>query len=573
MKRILKVMSNLKTELNVAIIFSIVYESIKVLPIFALKKIIDSILLVDSTLKEIFFLIGIFFFFLIVNNIISVVADVYYSKKVVKNELNFLELIEKKMLSLDIEYHEKNDTGSQISKIIKGANKLSEYSFYLVMDMFPIILQSIITIIIIFYQSPLIGVTYFLFSVLSSYTALYFTKKIQPFRLAWHKEYDGVVGVFAQSLLNIRTIKDFVREKYEASLLKKGIDKSLALFFVRISLHGKVEITRELLVTFGRISVIALAALFFFQNKITPGTFILIYTMSEKGFINLSRLGRTYTRMADAADPIIRVLDIFDNEPVIKEKKGAIRIKKVDEIIFDNVSYSYLEGVPVLKKINMKVPKNKIIALVGKSGSGKSTFVQLLMRHRDVEKGTILINGNDVREYNVADYRKRFSVVSQNIEIFNRSVKDNILFGEDMKREDLITKSKLAHAHEFIDRMPNKYNTLVGEDGLKLSGGQKQRLSIARALIGNPDILIFDEATSALDTESEKLIQKAIFGLRGKKTMIIIAHRLSTIEKADEIYVFDNGRIVEHGSYQDLIKSRGVFKKMVDLQTMGELRD
>ena len=222
-----------------------------------------------------------------------------------------------------------------------------------------------------------------------------------------------------------------------------------------------------------------------------------------------------------------------------------------------------------MRNVSFNIEPKKVIALVGKSGGGKSSVIKLLMRQYDVTSGNVLIDNFDVRDYYSEDYRRRIAIVSQNVEIFNRTIKENIAFSKpEASFSDIVRAAKLAHAHDFIKNLSEKYNTKVGKDGVKLSGGQKQRLSIARALLSDPDILVFDEATSSLDSGSEKLIQKAIFSIAGKKTMIIIAHRLSTIENADEIIVLGDGKILEKGNYKALMRRRGLFFKMVSLQRM-----
>ena len=208
-------------------------------------------------------------------------------------------------------------------------------------------------------------------------------------------------------------------------------------------------------------------------------------------------------------------------------------------------------------------PKGRAVT----GGNQSQRLTQILMRHYDVTSGGVLVDDIDIRNYRLEGFRKRVAIVSQNVEIFNRTIKENIAFSKsDASFAEVVKAAKLAYAHEFIIKFPKKYDTIVGKDGVKLSGGQKQRLSIARALLSNPDILIFDEATSSLDSESEKLIQKAIFSIAGKKTMIIIAHRLSTIEHTDVIIVLENGEIVEKGSYKELIRKKGNFYRMVSLQ-------
>jgi subfamily B ATP-binding cassette protein MsbA len=266
-----------------------------------------------------------------------------------------------------------------------------------------------------------------------------------------------------------------------------------------------------------------------------------------------------------------RIFEILDADEVIEEKPNAIRKKNfTNEIEYRNVSFKY-KSEYVLKDINCTISKGKIIALVGPSGGGKSTFVDLLPRFYDTNKGEILIDGINIREYKIDDVRSLMGIVTQEPILFNDTVFDNIAFGkDDVTEEDVIQAAKIANAHDFIMEMDEGYQSNIGDRGSKLSGGQKQRLSIARAVLRNPPILILDEATSALDTESERLVQDALARVMSNRTSIVIAHRLSTIIHADEIIVLQKGEIVERGTHQQLLGINGTYKKLYDLQTFEQ---
>ena len=241
------------------------------------------------------------------------------------------------------------------------------------------------------------------------------------------------------------------------------------------------------------------------------------------------------------------------------------------EIALENVSFSYDGKIPVLTDINLKIPKNRMVALVGASGGGKSTIADLITRLIDPDRGAVLIDGVDVREYTLNSYRRRLGVVSQESYIFNDSVLANICYGaEEISPERATEAAKVANAHDFIVQLPDGYNTVLGERGAKLSGGQKQRIALARALYKNPEILILDEATSSLDSESEKIIQNSINQIHEKYTIIAIAHRLSTIENADRIYVIEKGRLLESGTHWELVNSGGYYSRYYAMQYGGE---
>ncbi len=284
----------------------------------------------------------------------------------------------------------------------------------------------------------------------------------------------------------------------------------------------------------------------------------------------VKELSSVNNRIQESSAAADRVFEILDIEPNIKSIPDAVSKTGFNESIeFIDVSYRYEDSdEEVVKDINFKVNKGEIIALVGSSGSGKTTLVDLIPRFYDPIIGEIKIDGIDLRKIKLEDLRKLMGIVTQETVLFNESVVSNIAYGlEDYNLEDVIEAAKAANAHDFILHLPKSYNTIIGERGTKLSGGQRQRISIARALLKNPPIMIFDEATSALDNESEILVQEAIDRLMYQRTTFVIAHRLSTIRNANRILVLDNGRIVQDGKHEDLIKDdAGIYKKLYQMQ-------
>ncbi|MFT6165764.1 MAG: subfamily B ATP-binding cassette protein MsbA [Vicingaceae bacterium] len=281
-------------------------------------------------------------------------------------------------------------------------------------------------------------------------------------------------------------------------------------------------------------------------------------------------LSTAYYNIQKGAASTERIDAIINAENNIKDKQNARSISNfTDSVEYKNLTFSYGEK-EVLTNINLTVEKGKTVALVGQSGGGKSTMVDLLPRFYDPIKGGILLDGVDLREYKIKDVRALMGVVSQRSILFNDSIFNNIALGvENATMENVVAAAKIANAHEFIEKMTDGYESNIGDGGGKLSGGQQQRLSIARAVLKNPPIMILDEATSALDTESEKLVQDALFKLMQNRTSIVIAHRLSTIQNADQIIVIENGEIVEQGNHQELIEKQGKYKKLTDLQAFA----
>src|SRR5213075_3120483 len=245
----------------------------------------------------------------------------------------------------------------------------------------------------------------------------------------------------------------------------------------------------------------------------------------------------------------------------------------VQELRFDDVAFEYREGQPVVRDFSVTVPGGSVIALVGRSGAGKTTVTDLVARFHDPTRGRLLLNGNDIRDFKLRTYRDLLAIVQQDVFLFDGSVRDNIAYGRhDATEVEVEDAARRANAHEFIDKLPDRYETFVGERGVKLSGGQQQRLAIARAILARPQILILDEATSNLDTESEQLIQASMATLLAGRTTFMIAHRLSTIRRADLILVMESGRVIERGSHEELMNARGMYHGMVlrQMESHGE---
>ncbi|MBL4856927.1 UNVERIFIED_ORG: subfamily B ATP-binding cassette protein MsbA [Idiomarina abyssalis] len=306
-------------------------------------------------------------------------------------------------------------------------------------------------------------------------------------------------------------------------------------------------------------------------GELSAGAFTTLLTamiMLLRPLKQLTNVNSDFQRGIAAATSVFAILD----EPIEVDKGSRVVDRAAGDIVFDDVTFSYQKGdEPALQHINFKVDQGKTIALVGRSGSGKSTISNLLTRFYDVEQGRILLDGHNINDYKLKCLRRQFALVSQHVTLFNDTIANNIAYGasKDVSREDITKAAEQAYVTEFTDSMPKGLDTMVGENGVMLSGGQRQRIAIARALLQDAPILILDEATSALDTESERHIQDALGTLRKNRTAIVIAHRLSTIENADEILVMDNGEIIERGTHQQLLDQEGAYFQLHNLQFSG----
>ncbi|RYF78646.1 MAG: ABC transporter ATP-binding protein [Cytophagaceae bacterium] len=296
------------------------------------------------------------------------------------------------------------------------------------------------------------------------------------------------------------------------------------------------------------------------QSDLTAGEFVTYLALFSQVTRPAKDISNAFSSSQRGLVSGKRVLDLIDTQPAITDKPNAIQLTNfARDITFDNVSFAYEEGSPVLRNVNFRLEKGQTVALVGSSGGGKSTLADLVPRFYDPVSGAVRIDGHDLRDCQTTSLRNLMGIVTQESILFNDTVFNNIAFGSDATEAEVEQAARIANAHEFISNMPNGYQTTIGDRGSKLSGGQRQRISIARAVLRNPPILILDEATSALDTESEKLVQEALTRLMANRTTLVIAHRLSTIQHADQILVVHQGQLVEQGNHQELLANEGGF--------------
>jgi subfamily B ATP-binding cassette protein MsbA len=380
----------------------------------------------------------------------------------------------------------------------------------------------------------------------------------------------NILSIIEETISGIRIIKAFNAQKY---VNKKFDEQNSQYRAILKSMWNKKELASPISEFLG-VTVVVLVILYggqlVLQNKsdLNASEFITYIILYSQILVPAKNISSALTSIQRGIASGERIFAILDTPVKIEEDPNAISISDFKgKISYENVSFQYAEK-KVLDNINLDVEKGKMIALVGASGAGKSTMADLLPRFYDVTEGAITIDGIDIRKIKLSDLNHLMGIVTQESILFNDTVFKNISFGnESATEEQVIEAAKIANAHEFIDKLEEGYYTNIGDRGAKLSGGQRQRLSIARAVLKNPPILILDEATSALDTESERLVQEAIQNLMKNRTSVVIAHRLSTIQYADQIIVMQAGKIIERGTHTELLALNGMYRKLSEMQS------
>jgi subfamily B ATP-binding cassette protein MsbA len=474
--------------------------------------------------------------------------------------------------TLSLGYFTSERTGNLISRITNDVNIINTG----ISATFLNLVREPLLIVVFLMIAISINWRLTLISLLVLPFALYFISKLG---LRLHKEsrisqerMADITSVLQETISGVKVVKAFGMEEFEnkkfqtqtwryfKSLLKITRIRNLASPITEfLSVVAGVVI-----IWYGGMQVLEL-------GRMRASEFLTFLIAVFQIMPPVKELTSVNNRIQESTSAAKRVFEILDIEPDIKEAPNAIELKEFkDEIVFENVWFSYngtKNGDFILKGINLKVKKGEILAIVGPSGAGKSTLVDLIPRFYDPTKGRILIDGIDLRMIKIKSLREKIGIVTQETILFNDTIRNNIAYGlEDCPIDKIIEVAKAANAHDFIMQLPNGYDTVIGERGMKLSGGQRQRISIARALLKNPPILILDEATSNLDAESEILVQEAIERLMQNRTVFVIAHRLSTIRNADRIIVIDNGRIVQEGKHEELIHQDGLYKKLYEMQ-------
>ena len=484
-----------------------------------------------------------------------------------------------KILTLPLEFYDENNPGRIASRVAKGlANHTWTYP-----EITGQLIPKLFRVVGIFAVIWLIDWKIALLLLISFVGIISFSalglKSLADQEEKLDKYMENTESRTSEIITNIKTVKAFATESEELNRQQQRIDREFKVLDYRIHKGYVILGTYERTIVQTCVFLVLVLTLWAaVQNQISIGHFITVLTVSSMAYAEVEPISQLAEIFARRYASMIRFHEFMQLPPgkdagnLVIDPASAPTYSFTGKVEFSHLAFSYIADRPVLKDINLLVEPYQTVALVGRSGSGKSTLVKLLFRYFEPESGAILIDGEDIRRLDITAYRKRLAIVHQEVDIFNGTLLENLTYGNPQATlAEVQDACRIAQADDFIRQMPRGYATTVGERGVRLSGGQRQRVGIARALIMNPDVLVFDEATSSLDYESERSIQLAMRSLLGTRTLIIIAHRLSTVREADKIVVLEHGQIVEVGSHDQLLNHGGIYQRLHSLQETGEL--
>ncbi len=489
--------------------------------------------------------------------------------------MNIRIALYKKLQYMSYAFLKSRRTGELVSRIINDAGILSKVNVSMIRNCIRQIFTLIALFIVIFKRDWQLATMAILVLPPMGFTIYKVGKSMKKVSKRQQKKMAGISSVLIEGFTGAKVVKAFNAEEKEVERFSREMKKLL-----KINMKGVFvkEISAPLVEFLG--SIVAAAIVFMGGKRVidgamSPGDFFSFMSALMMMYEPITKLSKVNADINAAEAAAERIYEFLDMETDIKEDPEAIEKREFDrEIVYEDVWFRYPDAKYnewTLKGINFTVKKGEKVAIVGPTGAGKTTIVDLLPRFYDVTKGAIYIDGIDIRRIKLSSLRSLISVVSQEVILFNDTVYNNILYGRpDASYDEVIEAAKLAHAHEFITQLPEGYDTLIGDRGARLSGGERQRIAIARAILKNAPILILDEATSALDAESENIVKQALYNLMKGKTALIIAHRLATVVEADRILVVEDGKIVEEGTHEELLSKNGTYRKLCELQLLPQ---
>lgn len=547
-----------KKEFAIAI-FGMILTSIGTAGSFAsLKPILDYIFVEknEALLYTLPFLLVIIY---ILKNL-GFYLQTYYLSFIGMDTLRILRFkVLKNLLKLDMDFFKRNRSGELVSRCTNDINALQSIVSNIIPDFFRELLTIVGLLIVVFYQSPILAFFALVVLPCAILPLVHFARKLKKYARSIQETNSDLLSRLSEIFSNIELIKASNTQNKESEKFAKQNNELCRLNLKSTRIDALTSPLMEIIGSLGVAAVIIIGGREVIHGTMSVGSFFAFITALFAIYTPLKRLSSLYGRLQGAIAASERTFYLLDLEPQILN--GSKNLESIARIEFKQVDFAYENPYKsVLKDINFEFNKGEILALVGTSGGGKSSIINLLMRFYDKQKGEILLNDLDISEFSIESLHDRIGLVTQNIYLFNDSFAENVAYSEETNKEKIIKALKLANAYEFVQEMGGIYAE-IKEHGKNLSGGQKQRIAIARALYKNPDLLIFDEATSALDNESEKAIIETIENLKKDRLVLMIAHRLSTIENADKIAVIDQGQMIAIGSNEELLQSCELYQK------------
>lgn len=568
-----RVISRFRYRIALALVFLIIAKVAVVSVPLALKRIVDELSRPEQVAALPVFLLAGYAMLRFTSTLFNELRDLAFSRVTQHTVATYALNTFSHLHDLSARFHAQRRIGGLLPDIDRGTAGIAFLLGIGLFTLVPTLLEIVMVLAIMTarysdWYTAILGVT---FLVYCGFT-LYFTARRAIFQRRVNRLDSNAKSLLADSLINYDTVKYFTNEKHEANRFQgimghwaeAVVANQKALFILHVGQSG--------IIAMGVASVMLLAGHDVMARTMTVGDLILINAYVIQICLPLNALGFVYREAKDALVNAEKLFQLLREKPEIEDPPGmpALRVSRGD-VVFENVNFSYEPARPILHNISFRIPPGGTVAVVGGSGSGKSTIARLLLRFYDVTGGAVKIDYQDVRGVSTRSLREAIGVVPQETLLFNDTIAYNIGYGrEGATMEQIIAAAKAAHIHDLIDSLPQRYDTPVGERGVKLSGGEKQRIALARAILKNPPLLIFDEATSALDTASEQAIQRELDQLAENRTTLVIAHRLSTVVDATEILVLERGRIVERGPHARLLAEGGIYARLWQLQQRAE---
>jgi len=474
-----------------------------------------------------------------------------------------------KLIRLPVPYHDVNTSGRLVSRVVSDVTLMANAVAGVLKDIFQQGLTLLAMMGVIFYQNWRLGGLSVIVIPLSVFTMVRMGKRLRALAASGQERMGDMASTLQETLSGIRMVKAYGREETEAARFQQSNRSFLSTTMKAIQVSSLGSSHMEVIGVVGVAAIIWYGGFLVINGSMTPGEFFSFLAAMFMAYAPIRKLSGSNNQIQQALAAAERVFGVLDLKTEQEAEKGRLELPRIAQsVAFDDVTFHYeSQTVPALNDINLTVRAGEMVALVGSSGSGKTTLVNLIPRFYEPTAGRILIDGVDIQSYTLRSLRSQIGMVSQDVVLFDDSIRNNIAFGrENATDEDITQAARLAYAHDFVERLPQGYQTVVGEKGVKLSGGERQRLAIARAILRDPPLLILDEATSALDTESERVVQLALANLMKGRTTVVIAHRLSTIQQADRIMVLARGSIVEVGTHDELLRRGGQYQRLHAMQ-------